>query len=226
MPLQGDAAATQAYVRARYTLAQVVTKNLALSRRAVKDYVNQVVGECPNVLADAPGGEQSIHFFQEDIYVLGNAFGRPDTSVIQAYVRAIRGLHWTSPKLNRIVHGEHLRDKAEVRVGTPNLCADLKAWAASGYRTLPKSTKRLVRKIEAGPEKPGTKALWRLLAPYESPSVKRLVRRTKHLDAKGTDAELEVLLAASAELTKRLGMKTGEAMPGANASAYLAGRSP
>ena len=207
-PLQGNAAATRAYVRARYTLAQAVTKNFALSRRAVKNYVNQVVGECPNVLAGAPGGEQSLHFFQEEIYALGNAFGRPDTSVIQAYARAVRGLRWTGRKLNRLVHGDHLRE-------TPNLCADLKAWAASGYRILPKSTKRLVRQIEAPSKGPGSKAIWRLLAPYESPSVKRLVRRTKDLDAKGTDMELKILLVGSAELTKRLGMKTVEATPSA-----------
>ena len=72
-------------------------------------------------------------------------------------------------------------------LAAPELCADVRAWAANGFQTLPASTVRFDQRFM-----PAWVALGELpasLAAYESPAEGALVRRSNQLEAQLTDGE-------------------------------------
>jgi hypothetical protein len=81
-----------------------------------------------------------------------------------------------------------------VRSPVPDLCADLRAWAASGYRTVPGATGRFVEAQEAEQTRPADEAVLALLRPLEGARARTLARaiETLHLS---TAASIEKDLA-------------------------------
>lgn len=229
-----NVAATQAYVRARYELYRAIVLSLPESQTAVDGFVNRVVGECPNVLVGAPQGQLSLELGFEEVFLLGRVFVGPDERAGFVYADAVKHLRWTTPELTRLVDGGGAWGRTEAKLGPSDLCADLKAWAASGYHMLSAGTKRLLRRIRTeGSSEPsvsgGTgkqneksdEAIWRLLGPYETPSVKTLVRSVKQLEARVRNRNVDSVFSASLELSKRLGMKPKEMPPVAKQGSQL-----
>ena len=174
----------------------------------------------------APQGQLSLELGFEEVFLLGRAFVGPDERAGFVYADAVRHLRWTTPELMRLVDGGGAWGRTEAKLGPSDLCADLKAWAASDYRTLSAGTKQLLRRIrlegssEPSVSGPTTKqneksdeAIWRLLGPYETSSVKTLVRSVKRLEARVGNRDVDSVFSASLELSKRLGMKPKEMPP-------------
>jgi hypothetical protein len=67
-------------------------------------------------------------------------------------------------------------------------------------------------------------AIWRLLGPYETSSVKTLVRSVKRLEAQVRNRNLDSVFSASLELSKRLGMKPKEMPPVTNKASSPRGK--
>jgi hypothetical protein len=154
----GDAAATRAYVRANYALVRVARANLRAGEAGLKGLVRQITGECPLAAA------------------------------MVAFAHAVGGLHWSNRRLTRIVRTYATQLEGLARLALPNVCADVKAWAASGYRTLPASTVQFDRVYNADDIEAEEVPL-RLLTPFESARDASLVRRTKRLEAPLAEAE-------------------------------------
>ncbi len=178
------------------------------------------------MLVGAPRGEQRLELGFEEIFLLGRVFVRPDERAGFVYANSVEHLRWTSPELTRLVDGGGGWGETETKFGPADLCADLKAWAASGYHTLSVGTKRLLRRIRMeGSSEPSVpertakqneksdEAIWRLLGPYETPSVKMLVRSVKQLEARVGNRDVNSVFSAGLELSKRLGMKPKEMPP-------------
>ena len=138
--LASNSSATEAYLRANYRLVQVGHANLGASIAGYKSVLSKVKRECPLAAANSPQDPESTELSNEVIGAMVLSSGKPDRPAIQAYLRAVSGLRWSSGSLTRAVSSYATKLRKLYALSMPDLCGDVKAWAASGYKTLPAST--------------------------------------------------------------------------------------
>jgi hypothetical protein len=183
----GDTAATQAYLQANYALVRVARGNLASSEAAPLHVLAQVRRECPLAGAGSPQDPESTQMSDEVIGAMVIAAAHPDIPAIKTFIRSVDGLSWSNRGLTSAVHVYAGKLETLLSLGAPNLCGDVRAWAADGYRSLPASTVAFVGKFM-----PAWVALGYVppqLRPYESAATKPLVGRANYLEEQLTEGE-------------------------------------
>jgi hypothetical protein len=172
-----DRAATRAYLMAQYAYEKVLVANEGASRTAVEAFVSRLDGECPGVLAGAPldtlealsgsspgssppsarkmgelsrESRQRNELHRELSTALSHALLEPDLQAALAQTSTVASLRWRDPNLTLLEHAIAAERAWELRSAPPAVCADMKVWVASGYRTLSPATKAFVREREAG----------------------------------------------------------------------------
>ncbi len=185
----GDAAATRAYDQANYALVQSAAARLPTARSVLQSILHRVEAECPTAAAGSPEDEESTEFSNEVIGLMVTSAIHPDEQAIGVFVRAAAPLHWSSHAVTSAVHGYVEHVKAMAGLAPPDVCADVHAWRAAGYRTLPASTHRFdavfVPNWVALGEVP--EALHR----DELPEDRSLLARSAHLEELVTEFEAE-----------------------------------
>jgi hypothetical protein len=183
-----DIAATQTYIRANYALVHAGGAKVGTGEAALKSLLRKVRGECPKAAATSPENQEAEQLSNEVVGTMTIVAFHPAVPAILAFVRAVAPLHWSNPRLTRTVASYTSKLKALSTLAAPNLCADVRAWTASGFHTLSPSTTRfdqLFSKVDVAlGEVPA-----RLLAPYERPSETATLDRTKRLEDQLTEAE-------------------------------------
>jgi hypothetical protein len=196
-----DRAATHAYLSADYAYEQASALDEPSAQRAFETAANQLAAECPGVLAGAPqesrfesfldgsrktarqrgeesrqnrqlgelGLEMTLYLALRDAEAL-----RP---LRLAFAQKVAQLRWSDAKLTRRVH-EEASNSANPPFEVPSVCADMRAWVASGYRSLPPKTKTVVEKFATSARSEGGQpTIESLLKRYEGPSEKALARK-------------------------------------------------
>jgi hypothetical protein len=187
-----DSAATRAYVKANYTLVSVARANLAAAQAAITSLGATVAGECPLVAVDAPQNHEAEQLSNEVVGALEVAAYQPDKTSMVAFAHTIRGLHWSNRRLTHMVDTYATKLEGFATLAAPNICADVKAWAATGYSTLPASTVAFDKGFYAyGIE--AEEVSLRLLRPYESATEASLLRQTKRLEEPLAEFEAEAV---------------------------------
>jgi hypothetical protein len=187
-----NAAATRAYAKADYALTQTANANLAPSKAAIQGLATQVSGECPLVAAGAPQNHDAEQLSNEVVGALEVAAYQPDRESLLAFAHAIRGLRWSNRKLTRAVGAYATKLEGFPSLAPPAICADVKAWAVSGYSTLSAGTVAFDKGFYAFDIEAEEVPL-RLLRPYESATVASLLHRTKQLEAPLAEFEAEAV---------------------------------
>jgi hypothetical protein len=177
-----NAAATRAYIKANYTLVLAARANLADDKVAIKSLATTVAGECPLAAADSPQNHQSEQLSNEVVGALEVAAYQPDQSAMLAFAHAVRALRWSKPALTRAVDAYATKMEKFPTLAPPDICADVRAWAASGYRTVPAGTASFDEGFYAYDIEAEEVPL-RLLRPYESATEASLLHRTHRLEA-------------------------------------------
>jgi hypothetical protein len=183
----GNAAATQAYLQANYALVRVARAHLATSEAEPLRVLAQVRRECPLAGAGSPQNPESTEVSNEIIGAMVIAAAQPDVQAIDAFMRSVSGLRWSSRGLTSAVHTYAGDLKTVLGLGTPNLCADVKAWATDGYRALPTSIVAF-----SGKFMPAWVALGYLpkqLGAFESSADRAVARRCEPLEELLTEGE-------------------------------------
>jgi hypothetical protein len=171
-----NAAATHAYLLATNAFEETEVRNLPQSNAATEAAAARIAGECPDVLAGAPSGEQEAIFSSsptqapvspraegerhrqstqhEDLKVelslaLDDARSQPDREAREAVIAALTPLRWRNPVMTAFVHLTAAVAKTELELPVPNVCADMIQWVASGYKTLSPVSKLIASRIEA-----------------------------------------------------------------------------
>jgi hypothetical protein len=183
----GDAAATQTYVQANYALVRVADVHLKTSEAAPLEVLAGVRRQCPNAGAGSPQDPESTEMSNEVIGAMVLSAGRPDRPAIGKFIRTVARLHWSSASLTRAVSDYAGKLKTLLSLPTPDLCADVRAWAASGYRTLPADTVAFDAKFM--PAWVALGSLPRQLAAGESPATRSLRHRAERIEAALADGE-------------------------------------
>jgi hypothetical protein len=181
---QSDAAATHAVIQAGYVLAKAGVSSIPAVQAKIEGLNARLAQTCPR--AGAGSGEDEAtqpmaHEITSDLWAIAYGYNaRP----IATFVAKVKHLRWSNPRITRAVeHEAHsLHEMATLR--QPDLCADVRAWSASGFTVIPPGVVALDEHAEGiqFEELP----LRGLLAPYERGSDKRLVA---HIEAYLTKIE-------------------------------------
>jgi len=161
-------AATHRYIAAVYAYQRATAANAAAIREAAESFISRIDSECAGVITAAPrhgapassfarktGEEQRLDEQVSEIEdELGTALRlemtRPNRIAERRFDSRVKSLRWGDRGLAQLVKAEAIaREEGTLRAPVPNACADMRSWAASGYRTLPAGTKAFMREREA-----------------------------------------------------------------------------
>ncbi len=191
-PANPNVVATETYINANYTLVQTARANLPAAQTAINSLGERVAGECPLVAAQAPQNHGAEQLSDEVVGALEVVAYEADKASMLAFAHVVRGLHWSNHKLTRMVHAYATKLEGFPTLGLPNICADVGAWASSGFRTLAPSTVAFDKGVETfGIE--AEEVSLHLLRPYESATEASLLRRTKRLEEPLAEFEAEAV---------------------------------
>jgi hypothetical protein len=183
-----NAAATRAYIQANYALVRAARSNLAAGNAALKSLVGQITGECPLAASGSPKDHDSEQLSNEVVGAMTVVAYHPDAAAVGVFARAVGGLHWSNHALTRRVRIYSTQLAGLATLAAPDVCADVQAWVADGYRALPAGTLQFDKRYYAVDIEAEEVPL-RLFAPYESAGEASLARRTKRLEAPLAQAE-------------------------------------
>jgi len=183
-----DVAATRAYIQADYALVHTARTNLAASKAALQKLRRRIRVECPRVAAGSPQDRSSEQLSNELVGAMTVAAIQPDVHAVAAFARAVQRLHWSNGQLTRKVHSYATRLRTLSKLPAPDVCADVRAWAASRYQTLPASNVSFDNhyyqvEVAVG-EVPA-----RLLAPSVPSDVRALLAHAQRLEGQLSEAE-------------------------------------
>jgi hypothetical protein len=175
---QGDLSSTHtALVAADSTLQSVISTWPALEA-SFQRLDRKFAAECPKVAAGSPQSEAEQNLSYEVAGALWATAYHTDSRYAQAFIKVVSPLRWSNPTIGRVAHKfiRGLREMTSLQV--PNLCADVRSWTASGYQTIPSSTLRFDRHVEAiEVEVPSP----RILSTYVRPADRGLFAKVEHL---------------------------------------------
>jgi hypothetical protein len=202
--LSSDAQATHAYLLAQYRLVTTLLHDAPAVRGAESAPATQIARECPGVVSGMPQepsrfptppprvrGEnarlaQQEKTIDEELYT---AVERPGDSLYrpaeEAWAAEVRQLSWSNPAITSDVQAGITARLETVSTAAPPFCADVRAWAQSGYRVLSAASREFEasRAARTNSEQ-GEGSLETLLKPYENASDRALVRRTSAVEYK------------------------------------------
>lgn len=183
-PATGDAASGQDVAAARnvltagYVALSEVIRTWPRMEASLHQLDSRFARECPNVGAGSPQDEMEQHFSSEVAGALWATAYHTDAGILRKFIHKVTGLTSDNPALNRRVY-KFLNGLDEmVALPVPDLCADVRAWDASGFRTIPSSALQFDAHVEAiNVAIPSP----RLADPYLVPSDRELVPKLEHL---------------------------------------------
>jgi hypothetical protein len=182
-----DIAATQAYLQANYALVRVARSHLKASEDAPLMTLAQVKRECPLAGEGSPQDPESTQMSDEVIGAMVIGAGNPDRPAIKTFISSVANLSWSNHRLTSAIRAYTSKLKTLLSLSAPNLCGDVRAWAANGYHSLPASTVAFVGKFM-----PAWVALGYVpgqLTPYESSAATTLVDHAAGLEQQLTEGE-------------------------------------
>jgi hypothetical protein len=201
-----NVAATRTYLLARHRLMLAGQHDQQAGVEAVRSLVASVKSECPGVLAGAPENRARDDIRAEIVDGVPLTLERPARNATIIFAMAVQRLRWSNRKLTYYVSHSAREEAAQANLALPDICADARALAVSGFKAAPATTDGFLRSydtattittIEIRPGETGDleERIWRLLKPYERPDEKALIphKPTKQqLEQTGTAIEKEI----------------------------------
>jgi hypothetical protein len=183
-----DVASTHAYIVAAYTALHATVTGWGTVEASVHSLDRRFGGECPGIAAGSPQTEEEQKLSYEVAGALWATGYRTDAKIVQRFVKAVGGLRWSNPAITRSARRFTTALRQMTLLPIPDLCADVRAWAAGGYKAVPTSTLQYDRRVEAIEVKEIPR---RLLAPYVQPADRGLRIRTERLATRFEELEFQ-----------------------------------
>jgi hypothetical protein len=185
-----DAASTDAYLAAAYTDLRAAVASMPTTIDANVDALDRrYAAECPRVAAGSIQDEAADPMTYEVAGALWSTAYHTDAKIVQAFDAAVRPLRWSNPTITRDVDSYAASLHQLSVLPPPDLCADMRAWAASSFSAIPSSTTQFDRHVEAIEGHPLPLAL---LVPYEGPAQRALATRVASLESRFEELEGEL----------------------------------
>jgi len=181
-PSRADARSTRAYLVAYERLLRAQIANLGQGQSALSTVITQTARECPGVLAQAPQGQELNEVSMEIGAALGVAVTTPNRPAISTFLASTRSLRWSSDGVAGAVSIFETKEAVIAAMTSPNLCGDLRSWAASGFTQLPEAARDL--NAEGQLLSFPTSQILDEFERHENPRLKPLVRQARKLEAR------------------------------------------
>jgi hypothetical protein len=172
-----DAASTHAYLVASYAALHAVVSKWPSIEVDIHRLDVSLQAECPDVGAGSPQSAEEQKLSNEVVGALWATSYRADAQIVQRFLHTVDPLKWSNPAVTRSARA-YARSLHEMTVlPLPSLCADVRAWVASDFKTVPADTEQFDRHVEAIEinELPR-----RLLSPYLASADRSLLARVEH----------------------------------------------
>ncbi len=182
-----DASATGAYLQANLALVNASNSAIPAVERTLRSLRVRLGGECARAAANSPEDTDSEQLSNEVIGAMVTTADRVDLAAGSTFVRAVRGLRWSSSSLTRQVAAYASHVSRLIALPVPKICRDIRTWASSGFQTLPAGTIPFDTTFLANWVAPGD--LPAALSRYETPAERALARRTARMEERVTDLE-------------------------------------
>ena len=186
-----DVATTRTYIQANYALVHYAAMRLGTARSLLDGVLNRARTDCPGAATGSPQNPQSTMVSYEIIGAMVLAAYHAAQPEITAYIRVAARSHWSSRTLTSSIHAYAGKLTTLSTLAAPNLCADIRAWATSGYTSLPASTVRFDQRFV-----PAWVPLGEVpaqLASYERPDERGTLQRGSQFEEKLTNFEAEAV---------------------------------
>jgi hypothetical protein len=182
-----DVAATRAYVQADYRLMRSAVGKIPEAESAIQGVLRGVRANCPAAAAGSPQNPMSTQLSNEVIGAMVISVVIPGLPLAKPFVRATQGLRWSSAALTNQIQGYVSHVRTLTKLPPPDLCGDVRAWAAIGFQRLPPKTEAFDRVfmpawVAAGDLPPG-------LVRFEQGTTRAQAQRASSLE--GTFTEFE-----------------------------------
>jgi hypothetical protein len=239
--LPSEVAATEAYLSANDTLSRAVLENVPASLATTRAFIQTLGRECAGVLAGLPRedallrpghlptpreegearrrGHQLAEVELWEQTALLDSLYAPDAGATRNFIQTVALLRWSDLRINEGVR-ENI-GALEETLAAPSastVCAALRGWQQSGYRTLPQAAGEAEAHLD---NSLAANSLKTLLAPYEHAHGRALQRQITALGRRFA-SKLEALDMGVQGLLRTLGLRE-EGPEGASAGATLIG---
>jgi hypothetical protein len=201
---QADIAATHAVIQAGYVLGKAGVSSIPAVQAKIEALNVSLARTCPHVGAGSGEDEATqpmAHEITSDLWAIAYGY---NAKPIATFIAKVKHLRWSNPRITRAVQHEarSLHEMATLR--QPDLCSDVRSWAASGFTVIPPGVVALDEHAEGiqFEELP----LRELLAPYERGSDKRLVVRIEAFVTRIEEEEFSLGQADWYQILETLGM--------------------
>jgi hypothetical protein len=183
-----DVASTHAYVVAAYAALHAVVSKWSVVEAGIHRLDLRFQAECPAVGAGSPQSENEQRLSAEVAGALWATGYRTEANVVQRFVKAVNPLTWSNPAITRSARRltKGLHDMTVLPI--PDLCGDVRAWEATGFKTVPANVEQYDSRVEAIEVKEIPR---KLLLPYELPGDRGLVARVEHLATRFEELEFQ-----------------------------------
>lgn len=205
---------TRAYLRLSNAYARSLYPQVGAMVHAIEARASEIAKRCPLSLAYAPRDYAFEELGEETSRSLLYAGAVPARSMMLRFAGAIDRLTWSDRKLTRLVRAQAATEREVAGLGLPNICAQIEAWRASAYATIPpeaddylKSMGVIESESTVEPSEESREVVIRsLLRRYEDPSERRLAERVKKLEER-TETRLDTMaIAVRSRLAAALGV--------------------
>jgi hypothetical protein len=176
-----DDAATHTYLTAGYTTLQAAIASMSAVGKGIDQLNHKLASECPDVGAGSPQSEEEQHLSYEVFGALLSTGYHKDSKIVQRFLQAVKPLKWSNNKVTQAADKFATSLRELVALPLPNLCGDVSAWKAGGFKAVPADTLQFDRHVE---DIEGNIISARLLAPYVAPADKGLAARDQQLYTK------------------------------------------
>jgi hypothetical protein len=199
----GDAAATHSYIEANFKLTRAAEASVAPVQAKIVAFDAQLGSECPKAGEGGPENDESQKVSHEAVDALWSLSYGADAGSIQAFAKTVGSLSWSNPNLTLIARHYAKTLEGLAALPLPNLCANVREWKVSDFRTIPAATLQLDERAES---LEGHTIPPRLLAPYERPADRGIVAQTTRLETKLEHTETVVGFSDWDMLLETLGL--------------------
>jgi hypothetical protein len=184
-----DVSSTHSYIQASYAVAKAGVANIPATQARVAALNADLAQRCPKVGQGAPILEITQPLSFEVADELWSLAYRVNAKPIHAFAAASRGWHWSSGKITRIARRQARGLTEMASLPLPDLCKDVGAFAASGFKTVPAGVQALVDHVNSISLDPVPRSL---LTPFERGSDKSVLAKTRRLEhtLEGNEFEL------------------------------------
>jgi hypothetical protein len=181
-----DVSSTHSYINANYALAKAGLASIPAGQAKVAALNASLAQNCPKAGEGAPPLEVTQPLSHDVVVALWSITYGENAGAVRKFVAASRRWHWSNGKTTRIAarYAKGLHEMASLPL--PDLCKDVRAFAASGFTKAPPGVEALVNHAEEIQLEPVPA---KLLARYERGSDRRVFAKTARLELKLEEQE-------------------------------------